>query len=212
MAEEERKQREAERLEWERRERLRQQELERKRREAEAARRRAAEEERQRAERVRQERERQERLRRERERHEAEARRTREREREKREREQRERARRHAYDSSSFSDKATGQRGVRSRMRLPVAVRKIPFWAGAAAGFAFSAVLGLIGAGVVVSIVQQSSDSGDQDRMSLVETAGWGTVRASGERLFQLLCSCWRCSQCGGIRRITKSRGLVHYT
>ena len=196
MAEQERRQREAERLEWERRERLRQQELERKRREAEAARRRAAEEERQRAERVRQERERQERLRRERERHEAETRRAAEREREKREREQRERARRHVYDTRSSNDGESGQRGVRSRMRLPVAVRKIPFWAGAAAGFAFSAVLGLIGAGVVVSIMQQSSDSGDQDRMSLVETAGWGTVRASGDGFFN--CS----ARAGGVRNV----------
>ena len=196
IAEEERRRREEERLEWERRERLRQRELERKRREAEAARRRAAEEERQRAERIRQERERQERLRRERERHEAETRRAAERERERREREQRERARRHVYDSQSFSDRESGQRGVRSRIRLPVAVRKIPFWAGAAAGFAFSAVLGLIVAGVVVSIVQQSSDSGDQDSMSLIETAGWGTVRASGDGYFN--CS----ARASGVRNV----------
>ena len=83
IANEERKQREEERLERERKERLRRQEQERKRREEEAARKRAIEEE-----------ERRERARRERERREAEARRKAEQERKRREQEKIEKERR----------------------------------------------------------------------------------------------------------------------
>ncbi len=83
IANEERKQREEERLERERRERLRRQEQERKRREEEAARKRAIEEE-----------ERRERARRERERREAVARRKAEQERKRREQEKIEKERR----------------------------------------------------------------------------------------------------------------------
>lgn len=191
MAEEERRRREEERLEWERRERLRQQELERKRREAEAARRRAAEEERRRVETERLERERLERERRERERQEAKARRTAE-----REHEQREYANRRAQDNRSSNDEESGQRSVRRRMRFPAAVRKIPFLAGAAAGFALSAVLGLTVAGIVVAIVQQSNDSDDRSSLLMVETASWGTVRASGDGYFN--CS----ARAGGVRNV----------
>ena len=195
MAEEERKQREAERLEWERRERLRQQELERKRREAEAARRRAAEEERQRAERVRQERERQERLRRERERHEAEARRDQER--------QDHEARQRTYDRTQWSrEQEVGQtrpkvgRPGQSRVRRSLRrLGRVPFWAGIAAGVGLSSLLALIVAGVVV-LTLQSSDAGDQGGTSLVETAGWGTILATGDGSVD--CS----AHAGGVRNV----------
>lgn len=181
MADGERRRREAERQEWERRERLRKQELERKRREAESARRRAAEEERLRAERVRQEKERLEREHRERQQREAEARRTAEKERERREREQREHARRHAYEGSSSYRPPTVQRKVQWRRRFPDFVQKVPFWSGFTVGIASSVLLALIAAGVIVSLVQQLGNADNQDGMSWVETAGWGTVLASGD-------------------------------
>ena len=204
MAEEERKQREAERLEWERRERLRQQELERKRREAEAARRRAAEEERQRAERVRQERERQERLRRERERHEAEARRKAEQARARRDQERQDHeARQRTYDRTQWSrEQEAGQtrpnvgRPGRTRVRRSLRrLGRVPFWAGIAAGVGLSSLLALIVAGVVV-LMLQSSDAGDQGGTSLVETAGWGTILATGDGSVD--CS----AHAGGVRNV----------
>ena len=176
MADDQRRRREAERREWERRERLRKQELERKRQEAEAARRRAAEEERRRAEKERLEREH-----RERQQREAEARRTAEKERESREREQRERARRHAYEGSSSYRPPPGQRKVQWRRRFPDFVQKVPFWSGFTVGIASSVLLALIAAGVIVSLVQQLGNADNQDGMSWVETAGWGTVLASGD-------------------------------
>ena len=123
IANEERKQREEERLERERRERLRRQEQERKRREEEAARKRAIEEE-----------ERRERARRERERKEAEARRKAEQERkrreqqrieeERREKERQERARERREQERIERERREAEREERLRQRREEEDRK----------------------------------------------------------------------------------------
>lgn len=192
MADAERKRQEEERQEWERRERLRQQELERRRREAEAARQRA---ERERREKERQERERA-RQRQESARQQAEARRRAEQEQERRDRERRQRARQRAHERRNSHGGESGQRQVWWGMRFPAAVRKVPFWVGAAVGIALSAVMGLIAAGLVVFFVQQQGNGNDQDGMTMIQTAGWGTILAAGD-------GSPRCSASdGGVRNV----------
>ena len=193
MADAERKRQEAERQEWERRERLRQQEMERKRREAEAARQRAEAEARRRAERDRQERERQERARRERERQQREARQKAEQERlrhqerqraeqdrESRDRERRDRARQRARERRSANGHGAGLHRVRRLANLPALFREAPFWSGVGTGVASSALLALAGAAAIVLIAQQLGSGNSEDGSMMVETAGWGTIWASG--------------------------------
>ena len=193
MADAERRRQEAERQEWERRERLRQQEMERKRREAEAARRRAEAEARRRAERERQERARQERARRERERQQREARQRAEeervqrearnkadQERERRDRERRDRARQRARERRNANGHGAGLHRVRRFANLPALFREVPFWSGVATGITSSALVALVGAVAIVIVAQQIGSGNSEDSRMMVETAGWGTIRASG--------------------------------
>ena len=201
LANEERKQREEERLERERRERLRRQEQERKRREEErraAAERREKERqerlkrerERRRAENEKREKERQEREQRERLRREAEERRKADLERRRREQERIEKERREqqrqedeARQKSEGGRESRGQRG---------GFRKVPFWVGFVGGIALSALIAV----AIVILLPQLEGLLNQDQTVLVETAGWGTIRATGDGSID--CS----ASAGGVRNV----------
>ena len=185
LANEERKQREEERLERERRERLRRQEQERKRREEErraAAERREKERqerlkrerERRRAENEKREKERQEREQRERLRREAEERRKADLERRRREQERIEKERREQQrQEDEARRKSEDERNVGNRGGF----RKVPFWVGFVGGIALSALIAV----AIVILLPQLEGLLNQDQTVLVETAGWGTIRATGD-------------------------------
>ena len=164
------------RAERDRQERARQERARREReRQQREARQRAEAERRRRADRDREHLHQQQ----ERAREEAESRQRAAQDRDGRDRERRDRARQRAREGHRTGGES-GRRQFWWHIRYPDVFRKVPFWVGAVAGIALSAVMGLIAAGFVVIFAQQDGNGNDQDDSVMVQTAGWGTILASG--------------------------------